>query len=49
MCLICALIFFALLPRLRKLVRPIYERLNIINPLISGINAVRELNLMQKK
>jgi MFS family permease len=48
-CLICALTFFVLLPRLRELIRPIYVRLNIISPLISGIDAACELKLMSKE
>jgi MFS family permease len=48
-CLSCALTFFALLPRLRELIRPIYARLNIINPLISSIDVACELKLMPKE
>lgn len=48
-CLLSALIFFVLLPRLRKLIRPIYIRLNIIPPLVAGIEAASELKLMTKE
>lgn len=35
-CLVGALTFFVLLPRLRELIRPIYVRLNIISPLVTS-------------
>ncbi len=48
-CLVGALVFFILLPRLRKLIRPIYVRLNIIPPLVTGIEVASELKLMTKE
>jgi MFS family permease len=48
-CLISALAFFVLLPRLRELIRPIYVRLNIISPIVSGIEAASELEFMTKE
>jgi MFS family permease len=48
-CLISALAFFVLLPHLRELIHPIYVRLNIISPIVSGIEAASELKLMTKE
>jgi MFS family permease len=47
--LLSALVFFVLLPRLRELIRPIYMRLNIISPLVAGIEAASELELITKE
>jgi MFS family permease len=48
-CLVSALAFFILLPRLRKSIHPIYVRLNIISPIVAGIEAASELKLMTKE
>jgi hypothetical protein len=48
-CLVSALACFVVLPRLRELVHPIYVRLNIISPLVAGIEAASELKLMTKE
>jgi len=48
-CLISALAFFLLLPKLRNLIRPIYVRLSIISPLAAGIETTSELKLMTKE
>jgi hypothetical protein len=48
-CLISALAFFLVLPRLRVLIHPIYVRLNIVPPLVAGIEMASELKLMTKE
>jgi MFS family permease len=48
-CLVSALAFFVLLPGLRELIHPIYVRLNIISPLVAGIEAASELKLLTKE
>lgn len=48
LCLASALVFGARLPRLRVLVRPIYERLHILPPLTTGIAAASELETVMK-
>ncbi len=48
-CLISALAFFVVLPRLRVLIHPIYVRLNIVSPIVTGIEMASELKLMTKE
>jgi MFS family permease len=48
-CLVSAVLFFVLLPRLRELIHPIYVRLIITSPLVAGIEAASELKLMAKE
>jgi MFS family permease len=48
-CLISALAFFVVLPRLRVLIHPIYVRLNIVSPLVAGIETASELKLITKE
>ncbi|MDE3060012.1 MAG: MFS transporter [Pseudomonadota bacterium] len=48
-CLLGALAFFLLLPRLRDIIRPIYVRLKLIPPLAAGLQAASELRLIAKE
>ena len=49
MCIAGSFVFARLLPKLRKLIRPIYERIGILPDVTSGIPSVAEWTPAAKK